>query len=128
MAELAIKGGFLALRPQLLFAALKQVQIPFKDWTSALLRDQRAETVPEPPTETDPVVLEGMIPAGFYLIASTHDYDHGKEGYLHAHSTQVMPSEADICQSSALLADTMRVGRGSEPPDSHLGSFKALFI
>lgn len=43
VAELAIYSGFLALSPQFLFTASKQIQIPPEDWTSALLRDQRAE-------------------------------------------------------------------------------------
>lgn len=45
VAELAIKSRFLALSPKFLFTALKQIQIPSEDWTSALLRDQRAETL-----------------------------------------------------------------------------------
>ena len=45
VAELAIKDEFLALSPQFLFTALKQIEITFEDWNSALLRDQRAETL-----------------------------------------------------------------------------------
>lgn len=35
VAVLAVKGGFLALSPQL-FKAFKQIQIPSEDWTPAL--------------------------------------------------------------------------------------------
>lgn len=39
-----------------------------------------------------------------------------------------MTFEAALSQPPALLTDTMRVGRGSESPDSDMGCFKVLFI
>lgn len=115
MAELAIKGGFLGLSPQFLFTALKQTQIPSEEWTSALLRDQRAETLSLCRSHQLTQSLWCLRRCSLLPFTSVSPHlvgDYGKEGSLWAYSTQMMLFEAALQQPPALLTDTMSVGRG----------------